>query len=188
MNNKCSWCGKVIESTDEFCSPKCRYEFSRVEEEKNKQLKTEQQISSIKNGLRTYRIFIYIVAIIAALYVMTPKEARERVINKLSSELLSGQACSNPGENLVYYYNPSELIALGEDAYGRDDIYLNGVVKEGSLKRDEKSNTLTFEISDGKSHIKVYTQTSMDKSMVVVLRTKESLFLKHHKDFLLLGV
>jgi len=63
----------------------------------------------------------------------------------------------NIGENLVYYWDTSELLAQGEKAYGAD-IRLGGVVKEGSLKWDESKNELEFEIGDGKNYVKVFAK------------------------------
>ena len=44
-------------------------------------------------------------------------------------------AVGNLGENLVYYWSPSEMIAQSEKAYG-PTIRLGGVVAPGSLKWD----------------------------------------------------
>lgn len=64
---------------------------------------------------------------------------------------------SNIGENLVYYWDTSELLAQGDKAIGAD-IRLGGVVKEGSLKWDETKNELEFEIGDGKTFVKVFSK------------------------------
>jgi cytochrome c-type biogenesis protein CcmE len=63
----------------------------------------------------------------------------------------------NIGENLVYYWNTSELVAQGDKAFGAD-IRLGGVVKEGSLKWDESKNELEFEIGDGEHFVKVFAK------------------------------
>jgi cytochrome c-type biogenesis protein CcmE len=50
------------------------------------------------------------------------------------------------GENLVYYWNPSELHAAGGKAYGAQ-IRLGGQVAEGSIVYQEGS-TLEFDVTD----------------------------------------
>ena len=64
-------------------------------------------------------------------------------------------AFGNIGENLVYYWNPSEVLEQGQKAYGAT-IRLGGVVKAGSLDWNEDKNELNFEISDGTSTVKVH--------------------------------
>lgn len=56
-------------------------------------------------------------------------------------------AIGNLGENLVYYWSPSETLSHGEKAYG-PTIRLGGVVKVGSLKWEPSSTTLTFQVAD----------------------------------------
>ena len=56
-------------------------------------------------------------------------------------------AVGNLGENLVYYWTPSELIAKGATAKGAT-VRLGGVVKPGSIV---PGTPLTFEVSDGTS-------------------------------------
>ena len=63
----------------------------------------------------------------------------------------------NIGENLVYYWNTTELVEQGDKAIGAD-IRLGGVVKEGTLKWDESKNELEFEIGDGKNYVKVFAK------------------------------
>lgn len=63
----------------------------------------------------------------------------------------------NIGENLVYYWNTTELVEQGNKAIGAD-IRLGGVVKEGTLKWDESKNELEFEIGDGKNYVKVFAK------------------------------
>ena len=59
------------------------------------------------------------------------------------------------GENLVYYWDCSQVVEAGEDAYGAT-IRLGGVVKEGSLDWDENSNELNFQVTDGKTILDVH--------------------------------
>jgi cytochrome c-type biogenesis protein CcmE len=61
----------------------------------------------------------------------------------------------NLGENLVYYWDPSQVVEAGDKAYGAT-IRLGGVVKEGTLKWDESTNELNFEVTDGKQIINVH--------------------------------
>ena len=61
----------------------------------------------------------------------------------------------NIGENLVYYWDSSQVLDAGEQAYGAT-IRLGGVVKPGSVQRNEQSNELTFEITDGKTTLFVH--------------------------------
>jgi cytochrome c-type biogenesis protein CcmE len=57
------------------------------------------------------------------------------------------------GENLVYYWGPTELHAAGEKAVGAT-IRLGGQVAPGSVVYKEGS-TLEFDVSDGRSAVKV---------------------------------
>lgn len=56
-------------------------------------------------------------------------------------------AYGNLGENLVYYWLPSDLRAAGDKAYG-PTIRLGGVVVEGSVDWDADANELRFEVKD----------------------------------------
>jgi cytochrome c-type biogenesis protein CcmE len=76
------------------------------------------------------------------------------------SLLFAGGALSfisfgNIGENLVYYWDPSQIIEAGDKAYGAT-IRLGGVVKVGTLNWNEESNELNFEVSDGTELVKVH--------------------------------
>ena len=59
------------------------------------------------------------------------------------------------GENLVYYWDPTQLQEAGEKAQGAD-IRLGGVVVVGSLDWDEDSGELSFEVSDGVNSVPVH--------------------------------
>ena len=59
-------------------------------------------------------------------------------------------AMGNIGDNLVYYWSPSDLLGSGEKAYG-PTIRLGGVVRPGSLKWDAASSILRFEVADDHS-------------------------------------
>ena len=64
---------------------------------------------------------------------------------------------SSLGENLVYYWNPTQVVEAGDKAYGAS-IRLGGVVKEGTMVWDDKSNDLKFEVTDGVQVIKVHAK------------------------------
>src|SRR5687768_2605981 len=51
------------------------------------------------------------------------------------------------GENLVYYWGPTELRQAGDKAVGAS-IRLGGLVRKGSLVRHENSSTLEFDVID----------------------------------------
>ena len=56
-------------------------------------------------------------------------------------------AFGNIGENLVYYWRPSEMMAQGEKAYG-PTIRLGGQVQPGSIQWNEQHTTLHFRVMD----------------------------------------
>ncbi|HVT43903.1 MAG TPA: cytochrome c maturation protein CcmE [Thermoanaerobaculia bacterium] len=58
------------------------------------------------------------------------------------------------GKNLVYYWNPSELHAAGDKAYGAT-IRLGGLVREGSIVQGQGVSTLEFDVTDLTSHVHV---------------------------------
>jgi cytochrome c-type biogenesis protein CcmE len=63
-------------------------------------------------------------------------------------------AYGNIGENLVYYWDPTQLVAHGDDAVGAV-VRLGGVVKPGTVNWQEAKNSLTFEVTDGVETVKV---------------------------------
>lgn len=78
-------------------------------------------------------------------------ETRNRLI-AIGAILVAGAALAwvafgNIGENLVYYWKPSEMIAQGEKAYGAT-VRLGGVVVPGSLQWSAEHTSLTFEVAD----------------------------------------
>lgn len=58
------------------------------------------------------------------------------------------------GENLVYYWGPTELRQNADKAIGAT-IRLGGQVKEGSIQFDPGSSRLEFEVTDGTESIPV---------------------------------
>ena len=63
-------------------------------------------------------------------------------------------AFGNLGDNLVYYWNPTELIAAGDKAKGAT-IRLGGQVQKGSVKFDNSSTELAFTVEDGENSVVV---------------------------------
>ena len=88
---------------------------------------------------------------------MTEQQRRLFLVGSLliASTALAFISFGNLGENLVYYWDPSQVILAGDEAYGAT-IRLGGVVKEGTLKWDEAKNELNFEVTDGKSIVHVH--------------------------------
>ena len=58
------------------------------------------------------------------------------------------------GENLVYYWSPSELEEAGDKAVGAT-IRLGGLVADGTVVRDDDGRTLHFDVTDGKATVPV---------------------------------
>ncbi len=57
------------------------------------------------------------------------------------------------GNNLVYYWGPTEVLAAGPKAQGAS-IRLGGLVEAGSIKKGEGSN-MSFSVTDGKKSLHV---------------------------------
>lgn len=57
-------------------------------------------------------------------------------------------------KNVVFFLTPQELLAKGTAGYDVP-VRLGGQVKPGSVKWDEKTLRLTFDVTDGKSEIPV---------------------------------
>jgi cytochrome c-type biogenesis protein CcmE len=58
------------------------------------------------------------------------------------------------GENLVYYWGPTDLHAAGDKAIGAT-IRLGGQVGEGSVAHGQGVSSLEFDVVDGKSSVHV---------------------------------
>ncbi|MCY1003143.1 cytochrome c maturation protein CcmE [Myxococcus sp. MISCRS1] len=81
---------------------------------------------------------------------MTPV-ARNRIF-ALGALLVAGAglgfvAFGNIGENLVYYWSPSEMLAQGDKAYTAT-IRLGGVVQPGSIQWNAEHTTLHFRVAN----------------------------------------
>lgn len=61
-------------------------------------------------------------------------------------------AMGDLGENLVYYWSPSEMVAQKEKAQGAT-IRLGGMVEPGSVKQE--GNVLNFRVTDGATSVDV---------------------------------
>ncbi len=61
------------------------------------------------------------------------------------------------GENLVYYWSPSELRQAGDDAVGAS-VRLGGLVESGSVVRGDNLR-LEFAVTDGSSSVPVRAET-----------------------------
>jgi cytochrome c-type biogenesis protein CcmE len=57
-------------------------------------------------------------------------------------------AYGNLGENLVYYWSPSDMLGQGAKAFG-PTIRLGGVVVPGSIRWNATHSALSFEVADG---------------------------------------
>ncbi len=64
-------------------------------------------------------------------------------------------AVGDLGNNLVYYWSPTEMVAQKEKAEGAT-IRLGGLVEPGSLKPD--GQTLNFRVTDGTTTVPVTTR------------------------------
>lgn len=62
----------------------------------------------------------------------------------------------NIGDNLVYYWTPTQLREAGDKAIGAT-VRLGGQVEEGSVVWDEPTNELTFRVSDGTTSVTVHS-------------------------------
>lgn len=65
----------------------------------------------------------------------------------------------NIGENLVYYWDPTQLVAAGDKSVGAT-IRLGGVVKAGTLDWDPDASELKFVVSDGNANVKVHCSSA----------------------------
>jgi len=101
----------------------------------------------------------------------------------------------NIGDNLVYYWDTSQLVEAGDDAIGAT-VRLGGLVKDGTVQWDADKNFLQFEITDNKNtvpvevngappqmfreSIGVVVEGTMDKRGVF---TSDRLMVKHSNEY-----
>ena len=89
------------------------------------------------------------------------KERRQRRLFLLGALLVAGGALGvvafgNVGENLVYYWDPTQVAEAGKDAVG-PTIRLGGVVQEDTMDWDPDASELRFVVGDGTSLVKVHS-------------------------------
>ncbi|HEX9405975.1 MAG TPA: cytochrome c maturation protein CcmE [Thermoanaerobaculia bacterium] len=65
-------------------------------------------------------------------------------------------AAGRIGNNLVYYWSPSDLLHAGDKAYGAS-IRLGGLVAQGSLAAQKTSADVQFDVTDLQSTVHVKT-------------------------------
>lgn len=90
---------------------------------------------------------------------MSENNAGQRRIALVASLLVAGAALAfvsfgNIGENLVYYWNPTQLVEAGEESIGAT-IRLGGVVKGGTVDWQPDEEALAFVVSDGTEEVSV---------------------------------
>lgn len=93
---------------------------------------------------------------------MSNEQNRRRLL-AVTAVLIAGGALtflafSGIGENLVYYWSPSELHDAGPKAIGAS-IRLGGLVVPGSIEYGE-GLTLKFRVSDGTSEVPVFAEAT----------------------------
>ncbi|MEM6730066.1 MAG: cytochrome c maturation protein CcmE [Myxococcota bacterium] len=79
---------------------------------------------------------------------MSPNAKRQ--LTAVAAMLVAGGALAyislgDIGENLVYYWEPDELLERGEEGIGKP-VRLGGVVKNGTVKFDEQTLDLRFNV------------------------------------------
>jgi cytochrome c-type biogenesis protein CcmE len=90
---------------------------------------------------------------------MNPNDGRKRVALALGACALAGSllyfVVGGIGNNLVYYWGPTEVLAAGPKAQGAS-IRLGGLVEKGSIVKGEGSR-MQFTVTDGKKSFPVRT-------------------------------
>ncbi len=89
---------------------------------------------------------------------MSQERNRRRVVAVVAIAIAVGVltylAFGGIGENLVYYWSPTELLDSGDRAVGAS-IRLGGLVAPGSIVRSGDGLTLDFAVTDGRNSIPV---------------------------------
>ena len=88
-------------------------------------------------------------------------EAWKRRLFAVGALAIAGSALgyisfSDMGEDLVYYWSPSELMAR-EDRYNHT-VRLGGQVEPDSIQWDKEAQTVRFVVSDGEASLNVFSQ------------------------------
>ena len=93
---------------------------------------------------------------------MSKERRRRRVVTVVALAVVVGVlaflAFGGLGENLVYYWSPSELLDSGDKALGAT-VRLGGLVAPGSVVRSEDGLTLRFAVTDGKNQVPISTKS-----------------------------
>ena len=76
----------------------------------------------------------------------------------VSVAVLAFLAFGGIGENLVYYWSPSELETAGDEAIGAT-IRLGGLVEPGTIERSADGLTTKFAVTDGGSSVPIVTSS-----------------------------
>lgn len=76
----------------------------------------------------------------------------------IAGGVLAFLAFGGIGENLVYYWSPTELEAAGGKATGAT-IRLGGLVEAGTIERSEDGLTMKFSVTDGENSIPITTSS-----------------------------
>ena len=77
------------------------------------------------------------------------------VVLVLSLLGLIGVAIGNLGDNLVYYWTPTELKAAGDKAFDAD-VRLGGMVKADSIDWNKDTQKLSFVVFTGEDEVTVH--------------------------------
>ena len=89
---------------------------------------------------------------------MSRDRNRRRLIALLALLIAGGVlaylAFGGIGENLVYYWSPTELIKAGDGAVGAS-VRLGGLVAPGSIERHPDGLTMRFAVTDGEQQVSV---------------------------------
>ncbi len=92
----------------------------------------------------------------------TPERRRRRLLTVAAlgaaALVVAFLAFGGIGENLVYYWSPSELLAAGARARGAT-VRLGGLVAPGSVERESDGLTLHFVVTDGVQSVPVTART-----------------------------
>lgn len=75
----------------------------------------------------------------------------------IAAAALAYLALSSVGENLVYYWSPSELRQEGDRAVGTV-VRLGGLVEPGTIEHGSDGLTLRFTVTDGEQSVPVYAE------------------------------
>ena len=94
---------------------------------------------------------------------MTPSSGRRRAMRGALVLAILGALgylfYGGIGDNLVYFWTPSELLARGDDAYDRP-VRLGGQVMAGSVQWDASAIDLRFRMTDDTQTVAVHAKSA----------------------------